>query len=55
MFRKLFALEVAALSSKDEVNARPERAETDVLGGIREVFAPRTGDYGSMWSTRTYG
>ena len=54
MFRKLFALEVAALASNDDTSSRVER-DNEVLANIREVFAPRTGNYGSMWSTRSAG
>ncbi len=51
MFRKLLALEVAALANEE---ARlPDQSETDVLGSVREIFAPRTGNYGSMWSVRS--
>ncbi len=56
MFRKLLALEVAALMSNDESNSRSERRdENDTLGNIREAFMPRTGNYGSMWSKRSFG
>ncbi len=51
MFRKLLALEVAALADEDA--RRPDPAETDWLGRVREIFAPRTADYGSMWSVRS--
>ena len=50
MFRKLFALEVAALSSNDENDSRSDRAEQDMVSSVREIFTPRTGNYGSMWS-----
>jgi hypothetical protein len=53
MFRKLFALEVAALMSSEEANSRPDRAEWDPMGNIREICTPRTGSYGSMWSLRS--
>ena len=55
MFRKLFALEVAALSSGDEAHVSSGRDETEIVSSIREVFAPRTGNYGSMWSRRAAG
>ncbi len=51
MFRKLLALEVAALANED--TRRPEQDETDLLSSVREIFAPRTGNYGSMWSVRS--
>lgn len=55
MFRKLFALEVAALASSEETRTRSENRETDILGTVREAFSPRSGDYGSMWSMRSIG
>ena len=55
MFRKLLALEVAALSSSEESSSRPERDQTELLNSAREVFTPRTGNYGSMWSKRSFG
>lgn len=55
MFRKLLALEVAALVSNDESARHPDRSEMDKFGNGREVFAPRTGNYGSMWSVRSFG
>ncbi len=55
MFRKLFALEVAALASNDDYSSRAETRENEVLSNLREVFAPRTGNYGTMWSTRSAG
>ena len=51
MFRKLLALEVAALAHED--NHRPEQNESDLLSSLREIFTPRTGNYGSMWSRRS--
>ena len=54
MFRKLFALEVAALAANDETTDRAERTESEILANIREIFAPRSGNYGSMWSTRSF-
>ncbi len=51
MFRKLLALEVAALA--DEDTRRPDHNENDLLGHVREIFTPRTGNYGSMWSMRS--
>ncbi len=54
MFRKLLALEVAALASNEETSTRHERTENDLLSNLREVFVPRTGNYGSMWSTRSF-
>ena len=54
MFRKLLALEVAALTSNEETGSRHDRADGDKLSNMREVFAPRTGNYGSMWSTRSF-
>ena len=55
MFRKLLALEVAALSSSEEANCRSERDQAELLNNAREVFTPRTGNYGSMWSKRSFG
>lgn len=55
MFRKLLALEVAALTSSDESNSHSERNEIELLNNAREVFTPRTGNYGSMWSSRSFG
>ena len=55
MFRKLLALEVAALTSNDESSNRSERDQTELLNNAREVFTPRTGNYGSMWSKRSFG
>ncbi len=55
MFRKLFALEVAALAETDETKNRPETNDNEVLTHLREVFTPRTGSYGSMWSKRSFG
>ncbi len=54
MFRKLFALEVAALTANDESTDRAERTEAEILANIREMFTPRSGNYGSMWSTRSF-
>ena len=51
MFRKLLALEVAALANED--TRRPDQNETEVLSHVREIFTPRTGNYGSMWSRRS--
>jgi hypothetical protein len=53
MFRKLLALEVAAIMSSEEANTRPDRNEADPAGNLREAFTPRTGNYGSMWSLRS--
>ncbi len=56
MFRKLLALEVAALMSNNDTGNRQDRSETtDTLGNTREIFVPRTGNYGTMWSTRSFG
>ena len=55
MFRKLFALEIAALSSGNDVESRPDRNEPDTATCAREAFTPRTGNYGSMWSMRSFG
>ena len=55
MFRKLLALEVAALMSNEEAGSRSDRDETELLNNAREVFTPRTGNYGSMWSKRSFG
>ena len=54
MFRKLLALEVAALASNEDTGSRPDRAEGDKHLNLREMFVPRTGNYGSMWSTRSF-
>ena len=51
MFRKLLALEVAALANED--TRRPDQDETNLLSSVREIFTPRTGNYGSMWSIRS--
>lgn len=53
MFRKLLALEVAALTSKEEAGSRHDRQDSERLS-LCESFAPRTGNYGSMWSTRSF-
>jgi len=55
MFRKLFALEVAALTMNDEANRGTERNDGELLSSLREVFTPHTGNYGSMWSKRSHG
>lgn len=55
MFRKLFALEVAALTENDELKNQPETNDNEMLAHLREVFTPRTGNYGSMWSKRSFG
>jgi len=55
MFRKLFALEVAALADSEENNSRFDRQDNDFINQMRDVFAPRTADYGSMWSVRSAG
>ena len=55
MFRKLFALEIAALSSGNDVENRSDRNESDAVVCVREAFVPRTGNYGSMWSMRSFG
>lgn len=54
MFRKLFALEVAALTSGEDANNRSDRVEPESANALREVFTPRTGSYGSMWSLRSF-
>ncbi|WP_171033897.1 hypothetical protein [Lichenicoccus roseus] len=54
MFRKLFALETAALMSNDEFAGRAERSESERPASIREVVSSRTGSYGSMWNARSF-
>lgn len=54
MFRKLFALETAALMSSDEFAGRTERGDTEKTPSLREVVSARTGSYGSMWNARSF-
>ena len=54
MFRKLLALEVAALASNDDNANRQDRPETDMISSMREAFMPRSGNHGSMWSRRSF-
>ncbi|WP_428374568.1 hypothetical protein [Lichenicoccus sp.] len=54
MFRKLFALETAALMSSDEFSGRTDRGDGEKVVSLRDVVSARTGSYGSMWNARSF-
>nr|WP_321986399.1 hypothetical protein [uncultured Lichenicoccus sp.] len=54
MFRKLFAIETAALMSSDELSGRADRGDNEKSVSVREVVSARTGSYGSMWNARSF-